>query len=174
MKRSKFLLFTGPLLILLATCTWSCDECMFVNCDAPPVDRINAFYFAFETDTMSGGFADSDILNGYLFAFHKNQPQVPVDSLQFDDILNNAGESFMLGSGREFPFSHVHTAVPAVTDYTYIIKLDTIEFIISDLLTVGEYPDDCCCCYENIRKEGKINGVSFERNGSSDPVILKK
>jgi len=59
-------------------------------------------------------------------------------------------------------------------DYGIYNNSGEYAYLISEIVTNGFYPTDCCCCYRNKEKTFVMNGTEYDRSGSTEALVLSK
>lgn len=152
------------LLVLGTACT--------KDCDAPPVDDINALYLRLKTGG-DNGFSEEELSSLYLVRYF----DVPGDSLTFPaDTLHFA--SFYEGSDNKIRISN---DTPFRNDSLFFVRYNygfyfeadsNLSVMLTDIQLEGGYIEDCD--YENRRKTFRINDQEVNRSGSQDYYEITK
>lgn len=152
-------------LIVISILFAGCDHCYNVACNEPDVEQINALIFAFDRNS----FTYDEVNSAHILRFQPGNLNQPLDTFFLKGII--------------IPDDFSFTLTPVTNDrstgevtFVYSIQDNSLEhvFIISDIVTKGVYPTDCCCCYRNTQKTFVKNGTPVDRSGSADPVLLSK
>jgi len=155
----------GICLLTVAVALSSCDHCYNVACDEPNVGLINGLHFEFDRNS----FSYADVSEATVLRFHPGNFEEPIDTIHLKDVLSEDNLSFHIPIvGDELNSGEV-PSVFGIYDNSH-----ENAFIITDIVTKGIYPTDCCCCYRNTEKTFILNGQPLDRTGSIDPVPLTK
>lgn len=152
-------------LVALTTVLSGCDHCYNVACNEPDVASINGLHFAFDPNS----FTYAEVSNATVLRFHPGNFEQPIDTLFLKDELSENGLSFHI------PLTGADVSTGEVA-FVYGIYDNSREyaFILSDIVSKGIYPTDCCCCYRNTLKTFVLNGEAVDRTGSTEAVVLSK
>ncbi len=152
-------------LVTVTVAISGCDHCYNVACNEPNVAAINGLHFEFDRTT----FSYADVSNATVLRFHPGNFEQPIDTLQLKDVLTQENLAFHIPlTGQDMNSGEVA--------HVYGIYDNSREnaFIITDIMTKGIYPTDCCCCYRNTTKTFMLNGEAVDRTGSTEAVVLGK
>jgi hypothetical protein len=152
-------------LVTVAVALSSCDHCYNVACDEPNVAYINGLLFEFDRNS----FSYDDVSNATVLRFHPGNFDQPIDTLYLKELLSEDNLKFhipMTGNDQN----------SGVVPHVFGIYDNSREnaFIVTEIVTKGIYPTDCCCCFRNTTKTLVLNGEAVDRTGGIDPVHLTK
>lgn len=149
--------------IALVTVLPGCDHCYNVACDEPDVAFINGLQFEFDRNS----FTYAEVNMATVLRFHPGNFEQPIDTIHLKEVLTEDDLSFHIevtvSDGKSAP--HVY----GIYDNSH-----ENAFIVTDIVTKGIYPSDCCCCYRNTQKTFLLNGQQQDRTGTTDAVVLSK
>jgi hypothetical protein len=152
------------ILICCAALLGGCDACYNVACDEPDVATINGLHFTFDKET----FNLNEVDNATVLRFNPGNFEQPLDTIFLKDVLTD--------NERSFSISINSTGQNGQVAFVYGIYDNSHEyaFIITDIVTKGFYPTDCCCCYRNTEKTFVLNGEAKDLSGTTEAVVLSK
>ena len=152
-------------LVAIATVLSGCDHCYNVACNEPDVAQINALQFAFDRNS----FTYEEVNSAHILRFQPGNLDEPLDTVFLKGVITPDDFSFALKPVTNDRRTGEVTFVYGIYDNSH-----ENAYIITDIVTKGIYPTDCCCCYRNTEKTFVKNGVPIDRSGSAEVVLLSK
>lgn len=157
--------YLQSIFVILVMAFSGCDHCYNVACNEPDVAYINGLQFQFDANS----FSYEEVNEATVLRFTPGNFEQPLDTIHLKQILTAEDLSFHI----PLPLSdEVTGSVPFV--YGIYDNSHENAFIITDIVTMGIYPADCCCCYRNTVKTFILNGESVDRTGVTHAVMLTK
>jgi hypothetical protein len=152
-------------LVALSIALSGCDHCYNVACDEPNVEQINALRFEFDRKS----FTYEEVNSAHILRFQPGNLDQPLDTIFLKGKITPGDFSFILT-----PITNDRSTGEVTFVYGIYDNSHENAYIISDIVSRGIYPTDCCCCYRNTERTFLMNGEPVDRSGSMEAVLLTK